>query len=186
MRRQWILFVSRKRAKCNPSKSFVVCSAHFTSNDFVRKFTGFAEKELKYDTRLKKDDIGISVIPSVYPKEEKSVSNREQRQVRCPAIFLFYWTNLSRKPSLFHNFVGCHDLDLIQKQIETGPKSSQDISGSSNVEETEPGPLINSIARLCTVLIVAYEKIWTHFMRIAENHRMLIEESHRMAYGGKP
>ena len=172
MRRQWILFVSRKQAKCNPSKSFVVCSVHFTSNDFVLKFTGFAEKELKYDARLKKDDIGISAICSVYRKEEKSLSKREQRQVRCPAIFLFYWTNLSRKPSVFHNFVGCHDLHLIQKQIETGPMSSQDISATSNVEETEPGPFISYIAVLCTVLIVAYQKIWTHFMQIGENHRM--------------
>ena len=54
----------------------------------MRKFKGFAEKELKYDPRLKKDDIEISAIPSVYPKEEKSVSNREQRQVRCPAFVL--------------------------------------------------------------------------------------------------
>ena len=38
-------------------------SAHFISTDFVRKFTGFAEQELKYDARLKRNDIGISENP---------------------------------------------------------------------------------------------------------------------------
>ena len=46
-RRQWISFVSRKRAKWNPSKSSVD-RAHFAYNDFVRNFTGFSEKKLKY------------------------------------------------------------------------------------------------------------------------------------------
>ena len=88
-KRQWISFVSRKRAKWIPSKSSVICSAHFTPDDFVRKFAGFAEKELKYDARLKRDDIGISAIPSVYLKEEEIMSNRERRQVRYASIFFF-------------------------------------------------------------------------------------------------
>ena len=46
----------------------------------MRKFAGFAEKELKYDARLKRDDIGISAIPSVYLKEEEIMSIRERRQ----------------------------------------------------------------------------------------------------------
>ena len=86
-KRQWISFVSCKRAKWIPSKSSVICSAHFTPDDFVRKFAGFAEKELKYDARLKRDDIGISAIPSVYLKEEEIMSIRERRQVRCASIF---------------------------------------------------------------------------------------------------
>ena len=79
-------------AKWIPSKSSVICSAHFTPDDFVRKFAGFAEKELKYDARLKRDDIGISAIPSVYLKEEEIMSIRERRQVRCTSIF--FWDNV--------------------------------------------------------------------------------------------
>ena len=49
---------------CFSQTSKIICYVfgHFTSTDFVIKFTGFAEKELKYDARLKRDDIGISAI----------------------------------------------------------------------------------------------------------------------------
>ena len=62
-RRQWLAFVSRKRAKWTPSKTSVVCSAHFTPDDLVRKFTCLTEKRSKYDARLRKDGIGILSVP---------------------------------------------------------------------------------------------------------------------------
>ena len=89
-RRQWIAFVSRKRAKWNPSKSSVICSAHFTPDDFVRKIPTVEGTSLKFEARLKRDEIGISAVPSVYPVlKETPTSDRERRQVCYLNICVF-------------------------------------------------------------------------------------------------
>ena len=115
-RRQWISFVSRKRTKWNPSKSSVVCSAHFSSNDFVRKFTGFAEKTEERRHRNIGNPCCLSEGGEIYVKSWMTTC----KMLRDFLVLL----NLSRKPSVLQNFVGCHDLDL---------KSSDDTNTDRNL-----------------------------------------------------
>jgi hypothetical protein len=67
-RKKWIDFVQRKRLKWTPGTTSSICSQHFKEDDFQRKFFVLAseEKNMKYMPRLKRDEIGVSVCPSVY------------------------------------------------------------------------------------------------------------------------
>ena len=67
-RKNWIDFVQRKRLKWTPGTTSPICSQHFKEDDFQRKFFVLAseEKNMKYMPRLKRDEIGVSVCPSVY------------------------------------------------------------------------------------------------------------------------
>jgi len=66
-RRQWIQFVSAKRAKWAPSKTSKVCSIHFKPDDFTVRFTSVNDglSNLSFVQKLKTDDIGIAAIPSI-------------------------------------------------------------------------------------------------------------------------
>ena len=68
IRKNWIDFVQRKRLKWTPGTTSSICSQHFKEDDFQRKFFVLAseEKNMKYMPRLKRDEIGVSVCPSVY------------------------------------------------------------------------------------------------------------------------
>ena len=65
-RKKWIDFLKQKRAKWEPIRSSSICSKHFTENDYVRRFN-FVDEVTKNPImpRLKRDEIGISVAPSV-------------------------------------------------------------------------------------------------------------------------
>lgn len=70
-RKKWIAFVSKTRNKWTPSQYSEVCSAHFTADDFT------------HFRRLKRDDMGVCVIPSIHwpEKAEKAMTKRERRMV---------------------------------------------------------------------------------------------------------
>jgi hypothetical protein len=67
-RKNWIDFVQRKRLKWTPGMTSSICSQHFKEDDFQWKFFVLASegKNMKYMPRLKRDEIGVSVCPSVY------------------------------------------------------------------------------------------------------------------------
>ena len=76
-RRRWIQFVKRRRAEWEPT-----CSKHFKPEDFARILVlpGLEERTFP---RLQRDDIGISVYPSIETsEEEKEPSARDTRAKR--------------------------------------------------------------------------------------------------------
>ena len=61
-RKRWTSFVQRRRDKWSPTISSVVCSKHFTEDCFEYS----SESVEKYKTpRLKRDELGICVFPTV-------------------------------------------------------------------------------------------------------------------------
>jgi hypothetical protein len=87
-RKKWVSFIQRKRDKWQPSVSSVVCSQHFTEecceygSDTVEKY--------KFP-KLKRDEIGITAVPSLLPKATTLESERslriEHRGKVCCIIF---------------------------------------------------------------------------------------------------
>ena len=75
-RKKWVNFVRRKRDKWTPTRSSVVCSKHFTEDCFDY---GSATVE-KYKTpRLKRDEFGICVYPTIDTKLSSGESERTKR-----------------------------------------------------------------------------------------------------------
>ena len=75
-RKKWVNFVRRKRDKWTPTRSSVVCSKHFTEDCFNY---GSATVE-KYKTpRLKRDEFGICVYPTLDTKLSSEESERTKR-----------------------------------------------------------------------------------------------------------
>ena len=90
-RRQWIEFVTRKRAKWLPSRSSVVCSVHFMPQEFANRFAALPKLNEGLKRRLVEDDIGVVPVPSVYVKEVSKLdvsSSQARRNRRMVSYFL--------------------------------------------------------------------------------------------------
>ena len=68
-RKKWINFVKQTRAKWKLSRNSSICSKHFTKDDFIRR-SGFVDEVSNKPIipRLKRDDLGINVMPTVHAK----------------------------------------------------------------------------------------------------------------------
>ena len=96
-RKKWVDFVKQKRAKWEPTPSSSICSRHFTEDDYMRRFTFVDEVSKKpIMPRLKRDEIGVCVVPSVHaeavskkPVETESAKRRRERAVRIAYSFNF-------------------------------------------------------------------------------------------------
>lgn len=78
-RRKWISFVNATRKNWTASKHSVICSVHFSPEDFSRLFF----EGQKYQQRLKKDEIGVTPIPSTHiVKATEEETNRHIRMKR--------------------------------------------------------------------------------------------------------
>jgi hypothetical protein len=99
-RRKWIEFVKLKRANWEPSKWSVICSKHFKPEDFQRRYSNLEGLEKFWIPRLKRDDFGVDVFPSMQetPREKQTPRaapccsasvGRRRRKVR------FSWCNLA-------------------------------------------------------------------------------------------
>ena len=75
-------FVATKCAKWSPSKFSAVCSEHFTPEDY-EKYLVEIPGTRHYTPRLKKDETGIVVYPSIFTRSNlaNEVSPRDKRQV---------------------------------------------------------------------------------------------------------
>ena len=95
-RKAWVDFVKTKRAKWEPSTSSVVCSRHFKPDDFMtrlsRPFVAPGEKALIIKPRLKTDDFGICVCPSItFPdKDDQTLSARDRRRIVSKIVSFIY------------------------------------------------------------------------------------------------
>ena len=94
-RKKWVDFVKQKRAWWEPTRNSSVCSKHFTENDFVRRFTFVDEVAKKpFLPRLKRDEIGVNVVPSIHAEAvttkvvlSESAKRRIKRTVRIVNCF---------------------------------------------------------------------------------------------------
>ena len=78
-RRKWISFVNATRKNWTASIHSVICSVHFSPEDFSRLFF----EGQKYQQRLKKDEIGVTPIPSTHiVKATEEETNRDIRMKR--------------------------------------------------------------------------------------------------------
>ena len=68
-RKKWVDFVKQKRAKWELTRNSSLCSRHFTEDDFICRFT-FADETSGNPIipRLKRDELGINVFPTIHAK----------------------------------------------------------------------------------------------------------------------
>ena len=86
-RKRWIDFVKMKRGKWEPSQGSVICSHHFHPTDFERRFNFLPGQSLQFP-RLKMDELGVSVYPTVHANtEQPPQTERSKRKVR-----IFLWS----------------------------------------------------------------------------------------------
>lgn len=86
-RKRWIDFVKMKRGKWEPSQGSVICSHHFHPTDFKRRFNFLPGQSLQFP-RLKMDEFGVSVYPTVHANTEQTPqAERSKRMVR-----IFLWS----------------------------------------------------------------------------------------------
>lgn len=89
-RKKWVDFVKQKRAKWEPTRNSSICSIHFTEDDYIHRFSFIDEVTNKpIMPRLKRDEIGITAVPSVHaeavtktPVVTESAKRRLERAVR--------------------------------------------------------------------------------------------------------
>ena len=88
-RKRWVDFVGQKRAMWTPKKRSVICSEHFVADDFNQRFVNVGEKEVLSNRWLKRDNLGISVFPTIHaPVKEHPPTDRDKRMVRHKLIHL--------------------------------------------------------------------------------------------------
>ena len=66
-RKKWVDLVELKRAHWEPAKYSAVCSKHFLDEDYSVMFSGLTKVD--FQRRLRKDDIGICVFPTIHAGE---------------------------------------------------------------------------------------------------------------------
>ena len=66
-RKKWVDFVCRTRAKWKPTSQSVVCSKHFKIEDFSHYYASLQGEGSVANRWLRRDEIGISVFPTIYP-----------------------------------------------------------------------------------------------------------------------
>ena len=80
-RRKWVNFVQQRRARWEPTKHSKTCSLHFKREDFTPMFTLLPWQKVPSRPRLKEDDLGPCVFPSIQansPEFAGSASTKPQ------------------------------------------------------------------------------------------------------------
>ena len=88
-RKNWLDFIRRKRDRWEPSPGSVVCSYHFTKDCFEYG----SDTVEKYKTpKLKRDEKGICVVPSLLSNKATSVPSERslRRQHRANVTIIYY------------------------------------------------------------------------------------------------
>ena len=101
-RQKWIDFVRQGRPKWTPGTTASLCSKHFTADDYERRFVLVPEVGKPLASRLKTDEFGVCVWPTIDdtpPKSKKrrqcSLSkNQNARRVVCFLTSLVFWYGL--------------------------------------------------------------------------------------------
>ena len=150
---------------CFSQTSKIICYVfgHFTSTDFVIKFTGFAEKELKYDARLKRDDIGISAILERISAilEYQSVNDDKWDDPRFSCFI--EQTCLEN----FQFFLSCHDLDL-KSSVDTKTDRNRSNAFRRRIQLT-PRTLKKQNQTIDMFYSSAMYEFWSYLMKKSEH-----------------
>ena len=93
----WVDFIKAKHV-FELSKSSTICSNHFKPEDFERRFHMLPGQTKPNFQKLRKDDLGVCVFPSIHAtpkgkqKELPTISPRSRRMVRfsCPLMCYFF------------------------------------------------------------------------------------------------
>ena len=72
-RKIWVDFIRAKRV-FEPSKNSTLCSAHFKPEDYERRFSNLPSQTKPNYPRLRKDDVGICVYPTIQSVSKKIAS----------------------------------------------------------------------------------------------------------------
>ena len=98
-RKIWVDFVKAKRVFV-PSKALTLCSAHFLPEDYERRFSILPGQTKPNYPKLKSDELGICVYPSIHAVAKKSSgepvaqSPRDRRMVsQFTTSFCFGYTS---------------------------------------------------------------------------------------------
>ena len=104
-RKSWVDFVGRYRDKWQATKNSVICSEHFKKEDYCNMFSSVEgqSETVTIHPRLKRDSIGICVVPSVHkPKEvTATISERSRRMVKKVITF---WLKLAIRTLMLLSF----------------------------------------------------------------------------------
>ena len=99
-RKKWEDFIRRKRDKWLPSESSVVCSEHFAEECFEY---GSSTVEKYKIPKLKRDEVGVTAVPSLLPKATSLDSERSMRIQHRAKVCILY---------LVYIFILCFSLNL--------------------------------------------------------------------------
>jgi len=84
-RKAWVSFVKTKRGKWEPTKNSCICSKHFKIEAFENRFTTLSTLGKPLVPRLRRDSLGVSVVPTIHPGQvdspNKEQSDRSRRKV---------------------------------------------------------------------------------------------------------
>ena len=79
-RKKWLDFIRWKRDKWTPSFGSVVCSEHFTEDCFEYRSNTVEKYKVP---KLKRDDIGITAVPSVLSKASEVETSACASCIQC-------------------------------------------------------------------------------------------------------
>ena len=82
-RQKWVDFVKQELAKWQPTRNSLMCSRHFTEDDYIRRFSFDDEVTNKSLTpRLTRDEIGITAVLSFHAE---AVTKNTSGHWKCKA-----------------------------------------------------------------------------------------------------
>ena len=113
-RRRWVNFVDVKRKNFAPSKGSSICSKHFRPEDLTVRFALLPGQEKPLIPRLKRDEIGLCVYPTLQTAascEIEPVSDRTRRKVRKSSSFELVTFHFLRVIYLFL-LIFINDIDI--------------------------------------------------------------------------
>ena len=82
-RKKWVAFVKSKRAHWKPTKYSALCSKHFRGDDYEVMFPGLTN--VKYQRRLRKEEIGICVFATIHAPCVSGKSKPERKRAERKA-----------------------------------------------------------------------------------------------------
>lgn len=158
-RKKWVDFVKQKWAKWEPTRNSSLCSRHFTEDDFIRRFT-FAEETSGKPIipRLKRDELGINVFPTVHaevvnktPVLSESAKRRQERQTIKNAKKRI--ETLTSQSAATCSDVGDDHVEMESDEMssEVRERSSVDaLVENTAIDDTDCSTELNNVAHHCS------------------------------------
>ena len=88
-RKVWVDFVSAKRLFV-PSKTSTICSDHFRPEDYERRFFSLPGLSKPNYPKLKTDELGVCVFPTIHAKTKEIVLDNQTQSTRSKRLVSVY------------------------------------------------------------------------------------------------